>query len=127
MRTRTIARWRRAALGGALAVTLAVPARAEQDQPPPPVPPQATQPQDVQAPAQVQGEEPEAGIDATALNAPDEPMGASPDTSVSLPATPDLDVVGRDSRESRAALNTVSVSGKIAFSPPAVLSVRSSG
>src|SRR6267142_2209384 len=218
MRTRTIARWRRAALGGALAVTLAVPARAEQDQPPPPVPPQATQPRDAQepgparrpenapliteqsprpppdgnikpvagapdeytivkgdtlwdlsqkflnnpwywpkiwrlnpaienphwiypgnklrivpgeggsqAPAQVQAEEPEAGIDATALNAPDEPMGASPDTSVSLPATPDLDVVGRDSRESRAALNTVSVSGKLAFSPPAVLSVRSSG
>src|SRR5882672_1954926 len=219
MRTRTIARWRRAALGGALAVTLAVPARAEQDQPPPPVPPQATQPQDgqepagparrpenapiiteqsprpppdgnikpvagapdeytiqkgdtlwdlsqkflnnpwywpkiwslnpaienphwiypgnklrivpgeggAQAPAQVQGEETEAGIDATAMNAPDEPLGASPDTSVSLPATPDLDVVGRDSRESRAALNTVSVSGKLAFSPPAVLSVRSSG
>jgi hypothetical protein len=219
MRTRTIARWRRAALGGALAVTLAVPARAEQDQPPPPVPPQATQPQDgqepagparrpenapiiteqsprpppdgnikpvagapdeytiqkgdtlwdlsqkflnnpwywpkiwslnpaienphwiypgnklrivpgeggAQAPAQVQAEETEAGIDATALNAPDEPLGASPDTSVSLPATPDLDVVGRDSRESRAALNTVSVSGKLAFSPPAVLSVRSSG
>src|SRR6266853_1472784 len=48
MRTRTIARWRRAPLSGALAVTLAVPARAEQDQPPPPVPPQATQPQDGQ-------------------------------------------------------------------------------
>src|ERR1700687_2122915 len=80
-----------------------------------------------QAPAQVQAEEPEAGIDATALNAPDDSMGASPDTSVTLPATPDLEVVGRDSRESRAALSTVSVSGKLAFSPPAVLSVRSSG
>ncbi|HXL40501.1 MAG TPA: LysM peptidoglycan-binding domain-containing protein [Myxococcales bacterium] len=219
MQTWTIARWRRAALGGALAVTLAVPARAQQDQPPPPVPPQATQPRDgqepaapaqrpenapiiteqsprpppdgnikpvagapdeytiqkgdtlwdlsqkflnnpwywpkiwslnpaienphwiypgnklrivpgeggAQAPAQVQAEEPEAGIDATALNAPEDQAGASPDTSVTLPATPDLEVVGRDSRESRAALNTVSVSGKLAFSPPAVLSVRSSG
>src|SRR6267154_5914705 len=219
MRTRTIARWRRAALGGALAVTLAVPARAEQDQPPPPVPPQATQPQDgqesgsarrpenapiiteqsprpppdgnikpvagapdeytiqkgdtlwdlsqkflnnpwywpkiwslnpaienphwiypgnklrivpgeggAQAPAQVQAEEPEAGIDATALNAPDEPMpGVSQDTNVSLPTTPDLDVVGRNSREGRAASNLVSVSGKLAFAPPPVISVRSSG
>jgi len=218
MRTRTIGRWRRAALGGALAVTLAVPARAEQDQPPPPVPPQATHPREgqepaparrpenapliteqgprpppdgnikpvagapdeytivkgdtlwdlsqkflnnpwywpkiwslnpsienphwiypgnklrivpgeggSQAPAQVQAEEQEAGIDATALNAPDDSLGAPLETSVSLPATPDLDVVGRDSRESRAALNTVSVSGKLAFSPPAVLSVRSSG
>src|SRR5438874_13253889 len=80
-----------------------------------------------QAPAQVQAEEQEAGIDATALNAPDDSLGAPLETSVSLPATPDLDVVGRDSRESRAALNTVSVSGKLAFSPPAVLSVRSSG
>src|SRR5712691_9080250 len=39
-----------------------------------------------QSPAQVQAEEPEAGIDATALNAPDEPLpGVSQDTNVSLP------------------------------------------
>jgi LysM domain-containing protein len=216
MRTRTIARWRRAALGGLLAVTLAAPGRAQQDPPPPPVPPQATESQEqaaprrrpenapiteqsprpppdgnikpvpgapdeyiiqkgdtlwdlsqkfldnpwywpkiwslnpsienphwiypgnklrivpgeggAQAPAQVQAEDPEAGIDATALNAPDDPSpGASPDTLVSLPTTPDLDVVGRSGRETRDPLNTVSVSGKLAFSPPAVLSVRSSG
>jgi hypothetical protein len=217
MRTRTIARWRRAVLGGVLAVTLAAPGRAQQD-PPPPVPPQATQPQEQepvapaqrpenapiteqsarpppdghikpvagapdeytiqkgdtlwdlsqkflnnpwywpkiwslnptienphwiypgnklrivpgdggsQAPAQVQGEETGPGIDATALNAPQEPLpGSSPDTLVSLPTTPDLEVVGRNSAESREALNTVSVSGKLAFSPPTVLSVRSSG
>src|SRR5712664_4178274 len=234
MRTRTIGRLRRAASVGLLAVTLAAPGRAEQDQPPPPVAPQAGQPPSAasrvkervgqllpvaldedavptkkppenapvvteqsprpapasdikpvagapdeytiqkgdtlwdlsqkflnnpwywpkilslnpaienphwiypgnklrivpgeggaQAPAQVQAEQ-EAGIDATAMNAPDDSLGAS-DTSVSLPATPDLEVVGRDSRESRAALSTVSVSGKLAFSPPAVLSVRSSG
>jgi len=80
-----------------------------------------------QAPAQVAAEEPEAGIDATALNSPEEPLPLSADTNVSLPTTPDLDVVGRSSRETQAALNTVSVSGKLAFSPPPVLTVRSSG
>jgi LysM domain len=81
-----------------------------------------------QAPAQVQAET-EAGIDATALNAPDEePLpGASPETSVTMPDTADLEVVSKNSREGRAALSTVSVSGKLAFSPPPVLSVRSSG
>src|SRR5262249_6818981 len=45
MRTRTIARWRRAALAGMLATTLAVPGRAQQDLPPPvPVPQQAAEP-----------------------------------------------------------------------------------
>src|SRR4051812_23050953 len=244
MRTRTIARWRRAALAGVLAATLASPGRAQQD-PPPPVPPQAAEPvqpatlraaktlrkasqqpapaqpeqaqqaepaqrpenaampitedglrpppdKDVkplpgapdeytiqkgdtlwdlsqkflnnpwywpkiwslnpsienphwiypgnklrlvpgeggpQAPAQgaAEGQQPEAGIDASALNSPEEPLPTSGDTNVSLPTTADLDVVGRNSRETQAALNTVSVSGKLAFSPPAVLSVRSSG
>jgi len=233
MRTRTIARWRRAALGGALALLLAVPLRAQQDAPPPPAPPQATEPQaeqpqrrqspqvlevpqedtrrpreksapiteqsprpppddsikpvagapeeytiqkgdtlwdlsqkflsnpwywpkiwslnpsienphwiypgnklrivpgegGSQAPAQVQTEM-EPGIDATALNAPEEqetPPGASPETSVTLPDTADLEVVGKNSREGRAALSTVSASGKLAFSPPPVLSVRASG
>src|SRR2546425_9303948 len=232
MRTRMIARWRKAALGGALALLLAVPLRAQQDAPPPPAPPQATEPQAAQpqrrqspqvleapledtprpraksapiteesprpppddsikpvagapeeytiqkgdtlwdlsqkflsnpwywpkiwslnpsienphwiypgnklrivpgeggsqAPAQVQAEA-EAGIDATALNAPDEEPspGASPETSVTMPDTADLEVVSKNSREGRAALSTVSVSGKLAFSPPPVLSVRSSG
>ena len=50
-----------------------------------------------QSPAQVQAEEPEGGIDATALNAPEEPLpGVSQDTNVSLPTTPDLDVVGTE-------------------------------
>src|SRR6267142_3355251 len=45
MRTRTIARWRRAALAGMLAATLASPGRAQQDPPPPvPVPQQAAEP-----------------------------------------------------------------------------------
>ena len=82
-----------------------------------------------QAPAQVQTEM-EPGIDATALNAPEEqetPPGASPETSVTLPDTADLEVVGKNSREGRAALSTVSASGKLAFSPPPVLSVRASG
>src|SRR5438477_368804 len=82
-----------------------------------------------QAPAQVQAEM-EPGIDATALNAPDEqePLpGASPETSVTMPDTADLEVVSKNSREGRAALSTVSVSGKLAFSPPPVLSVRTSG
>jgi len=237
MRTRTIGRLRRAASVGLLAVTLAAPGHAEQDQPPPPVAPQAGQPPSAasrvkervgqllpvaldedavptkkppenapvvteqsprpapasdikpvagapdeytiqkgdtlwdlsqkflnnpwywpkiwslnpgienphwiypgnklrivpgeggaQSPAQVQAEEPEAGIDATALNAPEEPLpGVSQDTNVSLPTTPDLDVVGRNSREGRAASNLVSVSGKLAFAPPPVISVRSSG
>src|SRR5438067_11043245 len=79
-----------------------------------------------QAPAQVQAEEP--GIDAEALNAPEEtPPGASWETSVTTSDTPDLEVIKKNSRETRAALNSVSVSGKLAFSPPPVLSVRTSG
>src|SRR6267142_1923456 len=241
MRTRTIARWRRAALAGMLAATLASPGRAQQDPPPPvPVPQQAAEPvqpatlraaktlrktsqqaepaqqpepaqrpenaamsitedslrpppdKDVkpvpgapdeytiqkgdtlwdlsqkflnnpwywpkiwslnpsienphwiypgnklrivpgeggaQAPAQVAGEEqqPEAGSDATALNSPEEPLPLTTETNVSLPTTNDLDVVGRNVRESQAAQSMVSVSGKLAFAPPPVLSVRSSG
>ena len=232
MRTRMVARWRRAALSGGLALLLTAPLRAGQDAPPP-VPPQAMEPQaeqprrqprpqvlevpledtpksrrksapiteqsarpppddtikpvpgtpdeytiqkgdtlwdlsqkflsnpwywpkiwslnpsienphwiypgnklrivpgegGSQAPAQVQAEM-EPGIDATALNAPDEqePLpGASPETSVTMPDTADLEVVSKNSREGRAALSTVSVSGKLAFSPPPVLSVRTSG
>lgn len=245
---RTIARWRRAALGGAMGLVLAVPAGAQQEQPPPPPPPlapqaqeqvgqpqeQAAQPQEKvaapqqapkkprqkagqqrpaqpprenapivteqsprpppdanikpvpgtpeeytivkgdtlwdlsqkflsnpwywpkiwslnpsienphwiypgnklrivpgeageQAPAQVQ-EETEMGVDAMAANAPEEPEpGASPDTLVSPPSSPDLDVVSKNSREGRASQNSVSVSGKLAFSPPPVITVRTSG
>src|SRR4051812_42339180 len=237
MRTRTIARWRRAALAGVLAATLASPGRAQQD-PPPPVPPQAAEPvqpatlraaktlrkasqqpapaqpeqaqqtepaqrpenaampitedglrpppdKDVkplpgapdeytiqkgdtlwdlsqkflnnpwywpkiwslnpsienphwiypgnklrivpgeggaQAPAQVQ--EDQQGIDATARNAEEPQSGASPDVSVTPPATPDLDVI---TRNSRGGDNSVSATGKLAFEPSAVPSIRTSG
>jgi hypothetical protein len=80
-----------------------------------------------QAPAQV-AEEQQPGIDATAANAPDEPTpGASPEVAVAPPPTPDLDVISKDSREGNAALNSVSVSGKLAFTPPPVVTVRTSG
>ena len=78
-----------------------------------------------QAPAQVQEEQ--QGVDATAANAPPEEAPAAEDasTSVTPPASPDLDVMRASSRE--AQNNSVSVSGKLAFSPPAVISVRTSG
>jgi len=56
-----------------------------------------------------------------------EPLPLTTETNVSLPTTNDLDVVGRNVRESQAAQSMVSVSGKLAFAPPPVLSVRSSG
>jgi len=78
-----------------------------------------------QAPAQV---EPEAGVDAQAQNAPEEPPpGASPDTLVSPPASADLDVVSKNSSEGRASQNSVSVSGKLSFAPPPVYTLRTSG
>ena len=76
------------------------------------------------APAQVQVP-PEQGVEATAANAPNEAEGAGAD--VTPPVSPDLDVVTKASREGRASLNTVSVSGKLAFTPPPVVTVRSSG
>src|SRR6267142_5299593 len=222
MRTRTIARWRRAALGGALAVTLAVPARAEQDQPPPPVPPQATQPQDrqepaaparrpenapiiteqsprpppdgnikpvagapdeytiqkgdtlwdlsqkflnnpwywpkicslnpaienphwiypgnklrivpgeggPQAPAQVEAPtEQGAGVESASANATPEETPVEPpsESNVTPPSSPDLEVVNKNSSENRASLNSVSLSGKLAFTPPPLVTVRTSG
>jgi nucleoid-associated protein YgaU len=72
-----------------------------------------------QAPAQVQAP-PEPGVEAA--NAPPEEAPA-----VSEAASPDLDVVKRSSKESRASNNSVSVSGKLAFTPPPVVTVRASG
>ncbi|HUJ28400.1 MAG TPA: LysM peptidoglycan-binding domain-containing protein [Myxococcales bacterium] len=84
-----------------------------------------------QAPAQVQQEpQPEAGVDATAQNAPAEEAPAAEPTAennVTPPASPDLDVVSKGSSEGNAALNSVSASGKLAFSPPPVISVKPSG
>jgi LysM repeat protein len=76
-----------------------------------------------QSPAQVQGEAPGDAADAQAQA---EAGGEE------LPATPgagsaDLEVVSKNSRESRASRNSVSVSGKLAFTPPPVVSVRASG
>jgi hypothetical protein len=81
-----------------------------------------------QAPAQVaNGNAPE-----TAAPATDEVQldtAAAPDSSVSVnvPNAVDLDVVSKNSRESRTSRNSVSVSGKLAFVPPPVVSVRRSG
>jgi LysM repeat protein len=76
-----------------------------------------------QAPAQV------AGVDANAANAaPEEqPSVGEGSTSVSPPISADMEVVNRNSQESQNSLNSVSVSGKLAFTPPAVVSVRTSG
>lgn len=79
-----------------------------------------------QAPAQVQQETP-AGVDASAANAPPEeqPSADEASTSVTPPPSPDLEVVSKNSRE--ASNNSVSVSGKLAFQPPPVVTVRESG
>jgi hypothetical protein len=80
-----------------------------------------------QAPAQVQAP-PEPGVDATSASANAEPL-VEPDssTSINMPVSPDLEVVSKNSRETTASMNSVSVSGKLAFSPPPVVSVRASG
>ncbi len=82
-----------------------------------------------QAPAQVQAE-PQPGVDANAAaaaEAPAEPPVSAEEatTSVTPPASADLEVVNRNSKESTN--NSVSVSGKLAFSPPSVLTVRATG
>lgn len=80
-------------------------------------------------PAQVQ-EPAEMGIDASAANAPpdqDADFANHGNVSVTPPATADLDVVRKNSKESTAALTTVTSSGKLAFSPPPVLTVQASG
>jgi hypothetical protein len=76
-----------------------------------------------QAPAQV------AGVDANAANAaPEEqPSVGEGTTSVSPPISADMEVVNRNSQESQNSMNSVSVSGKLAFTPPAVVTVRTSG
>ena len=80
-----------------------------------------------QAPAQVQAQ---GGVDANAAETPpEEPAPETPSglTSVTPPASADLEVVNKNSRESQTALNSVSASGKLAFTPPAVVTVRTSG
>jgi LysM repeat protein len=198
MRTKTIARFRRAALSGSLAIALPVFAQAAPTAPqapngPPENAPQRPQPPgDLQMPAPVPGtpneytiqkgdtlwdlsqkflanpwywpkiwslnpgiENPhwiypggklrivpgEGGAQASGQvegreqqtpqqNAPEAevavPQG-DPSVSVNLSNSADLDVVRRNSRESKSAANSVSVSGKLAFTPPPVVSVRASG
>jgi LysM repeat protein len=80
-------------------------------------------------PAQVQAPV-EPDIDASAANAPpdqDADFTNHGTVSVTPPATADLDVIRGNSKESNAALNTVSVSGKLAFTPPPVVRVQASG
>ena len=81
-----------------------------------------------QAPAQVQAP-PEQGVEATAANAPEEPANPpeAEQVAVAPPVSPDLEVVSKASKEGNAALNSVSVSGKLAFTPPPVINVRASG
>jgi hypothetical protein len=199
MRTKTIARWRRAALAGAAAVSLSAGAQQAQApaaavpenapikaKPVAPPPPDANMPAPVpgtpeeytiqkgdtlwdlsqkflanpwywpkiwslnpsienphwiypggklkiipgeggaQAPAQVENGAPAAAAPAEEVTLD---TAASPDSSVSvnMPTAVDLDVVSKNSRESKASRNSVSVSGKLAFVPPPVVTVRKSG
>src|SRR5438270_3437430 len=83
-----------------------------------------------QAPAQVQAPpEEQPGVESASANAEPETSPVEPEgsTSVTPPATPDLDVISKSSREGQAANNSVSISGKLAFSPPPVVTVRTSG
>src|SRR5439155_818029 len=101
MRTKTIARWRRAALAGALAVSLSVGAQQEQ------------QP------------EQQPGVEAASANAPPEEQPQAAAEPPPPAAAPDLEVVNKNSREMNS--NAVSVSGKLTFTPPPVVTVRASG
>ena len=83
-----------------------------------------------QAPAQVQAPpEQQPGVESASANAEPEAPVAEPEGSQSVtpPQTPDLDVVNQNSREGQASNNSVSVSGKLTFSPPPVVKVRTSG
>jgi nucleoid-associated protein YgaU len=82
------------------------------------------------APAQVQTPpEEQPGVESASANAEPENPVAEPEgsQSVSPPQTPDLDVISKSSREGQASNNSVSISGKLAFSPPPVVTVRTSG
>src|SRR5262249_17889741 len=83
-----------------------------------------------QAPAQVEAPpEQQPGVESASANAEPEAPVSEPEGSQSVtpPQTPDLDVVTGSSREGQAANNTVSISGKIAFSAPPVVKTRTSG
>jgi hypothetical protein len=86
-----------------------------------------------QAPAQVEAGAPAteetAAPEATAAAEPAETPSTQgdPAVSVNLSKSADLDVVRHNSRESISSANAVSVSGKLAFKPPAVVAVRTSG
>ena len=78
-----------------------------------------------QAPAQVEAQQ-QPGVESNSANAaPEEnpPEGGTPAT----PPSPDLEVINKNSREGNAAISSVSVSGKLAFTPPPVVTVRASG
>src|SRR5205807_7161779 len=83
-----------------------------------------------QAPAQVQAEAPAATPEQPqpTAEAPPTPPDQQPDSvNVSQNATPDIEVVNRNSREGTLAATAVSVTGRLAFTPPPVVSVRASG
>ncbi len=198
MRTKTIARWRRAALGGLLSASLAAPVARAQEPANPPVPPadaKATAPESAATPAMPAPEQPgtleiapgtpgeytiqkgdtlwdlsqkflnnpwywpkiwslnpgienphwiypgthlkivpgEGGAQAPAQvqaegeGAPARSEQASEGDARGPSGSPDLEVVKRNSRESIASNSTVSVSGKLGFTPPPYVMVRASG
>ena len=81
-----------------------------------------------QAPAQVEAPaDQQPGVDASATSDSQPVPQGDANTSVTPPASPDLEVVNKNSRENNAAQSSVSVSGKLAFTPPPVVTVRASG
>ena len=94
----------------------------------------AAAPAQVQAPADQQPNTQQASAEGQVQAPAGEPQAAEPEQqsqgAAVAPAptgSPDLEVVNRNSRESLASSSAVSVSGKLAFTPPPVVTVRSSG
>src|SRR5258708_7879597 len=133
MRTKTIARWRRAALAGALATSLALPVVAQEQPAPKPEEMEGPGPkpdaleQPAQPPPQKR-QKPQRGENAPVITE----QGPRPPPELNLkpvpgvtPVSPDFEVVRKGGR--LTSNNTVSVSGKLAFTPPPVVTVRTSG
>jgi hypothetical protein len=84
----------------------------------------ATAPAQVEsgAPATDQAGQPAAGQEAAAAGAGETPGDSS--VSVNTPQSADLDVVTKNSREAVSSGDTVRITGKLAFTPPPVLTAR---
>lgn len=78
-----------------------------------------------QAPAQAQAEPPQQPVETTEPpRPPDDATGA---VTAYAPTSPDVDVITSNSRESALSTSSVSVTGKLAFTPPPVVTFRTSG